>query len=183
MAIRPGVRGAAWLWPAGSEPMPAFCRDCLVSRRSNGRRTRQLSALRQQPRIVAASELFALTIAHIDCDAFYASVEKRDRPELAARPSSPTPTRHGAPPPRRRSTRCVQRFGDAAIGRGTGMARARRAPSPGPPPARGGRVEGQRLGRCRRDRDLARLRLVAGAGRTLLRLVGLACWLGALLAP
>jgi DNA polymerase-4 len=27
-----------------------------------------------------------LTIAHIDCDAFYASVEKRDRPELAARP-------------------------------------------------------------------------------------------------
>ena len=31
-------------------------------------------------------ELFALTLAHIDCDAFYASVEKRDRPELAAKP-------------------------------------------------------------------------------------------------
>ena len=27
-----------------------------------------------------------LTIAHIDCDAFYASVEKRDRPELQSRP-------------------------------------------------------------------------------------------------
>lgn len=27
-----------------------------------------------------------LSIAHIDCDAFYASVEKRDRPELADRP-------------------------------------------------------------------------------------------------
>ena len=31
-------------------------------------------------------ELRALAIAHIDCDAFYASVEKRDRPELAERP-------------------------------------------------------------------------------------------------
>jgi DNA polymerase-4 len=31
-------------------------------------------------------ELFALTIAHVDCDAFYASIEKRDRPELADRP-------------------------------------------------------------------------------------------------
>ena len=28
-------------------------------------------------------ELFSLAIAHIDCDAFFASVEKRDRPELA----------------------------------------------------------------------------------------------------
>jgi DNA polymerase IV len=37
-------------------------------------------------RIVRHGELFDLTIAHIDCDAFYASVEKRDRPELAARP-------------------------------------------------------------------------------------------------
>jgi DNA polymerase-4 len=37
-------------------------------------------------RIVSHPQLFDLTIAHIDCDAFYASVEKRERPELAAHP-------------------------------------------------------------------------------------------------
>ncbi len=35
---------------------------------------------------MAHPELFRLSIAHIDCDAFYASVEKRDRPELASQP-------------------------------------------------------------------------------------------------
>jgi DNA polymerase-4 len=35
---------------------------------------------------VVHPELESLTIAHLDCDAFYASVEKRDRPELADRP-------------------------------------------------------------------------------------------------
>ncbi len=37
-------------------------------------------------RIVAHPELETLTIAHIDCDAFYASVEKRDRPEIRKQP-------------------------------------------------------------------------------------------------
>jgi DNA polymerase-4 len=38
------------------------------------------------PRLVAHPELAELAIAHLDCDAFYATVEKRDRPELAQRP-------------------------------------------------------------------------------------------------
>ncbi|MDH5558187.1 MAG: DNA polymerase IV, partial [Alphaproteobacteria bacterium] len=38
------------------------------------------------PRLISHPELHSLTIAHIDCDAFYASVEKRDNPALANRP-------------------------------------------------------------------------------------------------
>ncbi len=38
------------------------------------------------PRVLAHAELERLTIAHLDCDAFYASVEKRDRPELRDQP-------------------------------------------------------------------------------------------------
>ncbi|MGH7153944.1 MAG: hypothetical protein ACREF3_08430 [Acetobacteraceae bacterium] len=37
-------------------------------------------------RLLAHPELLCLTVAHIDADAFYASVEKRDRPALADRP-------------------------------------------------------------------------------------------------
>jgi DNA polymerase-4 len=37
-------------------------------------------------RLVAHPEIESLGIAHVDCDAFYAAVEKRDRPELAAEP-------------------------------------------------------------------------------------------------
>jgi len=38
------------------------------------------------PRLIAHRELGTLSIAHVDCDAFYATVEKRGRPELADRP-------------------------------------------------------------------------------------------------
>ena len=59
-----------------------FCRDCLTPLPGGGRRCVSCGS----PRIVRHEELHALSIAHIDCDAFYASVEKRDNPELLDKP-------------------------------------------------------------------------------------------------
>jgi DNA polymerase-4 len=61
--------------------MPSLCRDCLT-RFDTARRCPACGS----PRIVAHPELFNLSIAHMDCDAFYASVEKRDNPDLADKP-------------------------------------------------------------------------------------------------
>jgi DNA polymerase-4 len=61
--------------------MPAFCRDCDAEIDD-----RAVCPACGGGRIVRHLELFDLTVAHVDCDAFFASVEKRDRPELAARP-------------------------------------------------------------------------------------------------
>ncbi|SDZ03050.1 DNA polymerase-4 [Jannaschia faecimaris] len=61
--------------------MPAMCRHCLTTFEKG---TRCPSC--RSPRVTAHPELFDLSIAHMDCDAFYASVEKRDRPELADKP-------------------------------------------------------------------------------------------------
>jgi DNA polymerase-4 len=61
-------RDCATLWEAPVGGPAGRCPQC------GGRRT------------FGHPELASLTLAHIDCDAFYASVEKRDNPAIAGRP-------------------------------------------------------------------------------------------------
>ena len=61
--------------------MPSLCRACMTLFETGTR----CPACRS-PRLVAHAELTDLSIAHMDCDAFYASVEKRDNPALRDQP-------------------------------------------------------------------------------------------------
>ncbi len=60
---------------------PAFCRDCL-----SGAQAGEPCPVCASTRIIAHPELDALSIAHMDCDAFYAAIEKRDDPTLKDKP-------------------------------------------------------------------------------------------------
>jgi DNA polymerase IV len=62
--------------------MPGFCRDC---RRDAPEGNSRCSAC-GSPRLIRHPQLDALAIAHVDCDAFYATIEKRDDPALADQP-------------------------------------------------------------------------------------------------
>jgi DNA polymerase-4 len=59
-----------------------FCRDCLSDVPSPAKRCAACGS----PRVLRHDELAELAIAHVDCDAFYATIEKRDDPSLAAEP-------------------------------------------------------------------------------------------------
>ncbi len=64
------------------EPISGLCRDCLTHVAANAVRCPSCRG----PRVVRHRELHRLTTAHLDCDAFYAAVEKRDNPTLRDKP-------------------------------------------------------------------------------------------------
>ncbi|ANT52131.1 DNA polymerase IV [Mesorhizobium amorphae] len=65
-----------------NNPDHGFCRDCLTFQRGETRRCERCGS----PRLARHPELYRLHLAHIDCDAFYAAIEKRDNPALKDRP-------------------------------------------------------------------------------------------------
>ncbi|TPJ46445.1 MULTISPECIES: DNA polymerase IV [unclassified Mesorhizobium] len=65
-----------------NNPDHGFCRDCLAFQRSDARRCERCGS----PRLARHPELYRLHLAHIDCDAFYAAIEKRDNPALKDKP-------------------------------------------------------------------------------------------------
>ncbi|HEY0104707.1 MAG TPA: DNA polymerase IV [Rhizomicrobium sp.] len=62
--------------------MSAFCRDCLADAAPQARRCKTCGSVR----LIARDEMDMLAIAHMDCDAFYAAIEKRDDPGLRDKP-------------------------------------------------------------------------------------------------
>lgn len=67
---------------AVNHPTHGFCRDCMTLQRAIAPRCHACGS----PRILRHGELYGLHLAHIDCDAFYAAVEKRDNPSLRDKP-------------------------------------------------------------------------------------------------
>jgi len=60
----------------------SVCRDCLADVPEKAARCPAC----RSPRLIRHDELDRLTIAHVDCDAFYATIEKRDNPGIRDRP-------------------------------------------------------------------------------------------------
>ena len=68
--------------PSKSAEGRGFCRDCLREAEPGATRCRGCHG----PRLLRHPELDTLAIAHLDCDAFYAAIEKRDNADLRDKP-------------------------------------------------------------------------------------------------
>ncbi len=67
---------------AESKDFSTACRDCLSRVSGKPAKCRTCGSVR----LVSHPRLFELSVAHVDCDAFYAAIEKRDNPSLAGLP-------------------------------------------------------------------------------------------------
>src|SRR5580692_6155809 len=63
-------------------PRLRLCRDCLRKDPQGSARCAHCGS----PRTICLEDAAGLNIAHVDCDAFYAAVEKRDNPNLRDKP-------------------------------------------------------------------------------------------------
>lgn len=85
--VDPAIPAIAPAVPPGA--VSSICRDCFHPDRlapPSGARPRRRCRRCDSPRVVAHPEVASLTLAHLDCDSFYASVEKRDDPDLRDKP-------------------------------------------------------------------------------------------------
>jgi DNA polymerase IV len=63
-------------------PRLHLCRDCLTKSSHDSARCAHCGS----PRTINLEDAAGLNIAHVDCDAFYAAVERRDHPSLKDKP-------------------------------------------------------------------------------------------------
>lgn len=64
-----------------ADKIPSYCREC-----ANESIDEKRCVVCSNTRILSHPEIKDLSIAHVDCDAFYASIEKRDNPDIANKP-------------------------------------------------------------------------------------------------